>query len=214
MLRRYTIILNLFLIVAAIFLAERVYTIWTSEASEDLVSLGVQEAQAHSTLRTSTRARLIPRKLFDAIPAKDLFRPERTEWIPPQEGKETTTEGATPATPAKKIRVYGIVIADDFKQAWLLEEGNKRENPKSVSEGDALDDGWKVSAIEPDNVTLLRGTETVTYQLVEVGNPKTRAAPRSIAPTTSTPPNSRAAPPKPRPRRPTIRPRPASNRTR
>ena len=196
MLRRYSIILNLFLIIAAVFLSERVYNIWTSEASEDLVSLGVQEAQAHARASRPVKARRTLRKAFNVIPEKDLFRPERTEWIAPQEEKSTTPEETTQPTPAKKMRVYGIVIADDFKQAWLLEDGNRRSKPKSYSEGDTLENGWKVASIDPDAVTLSLGSDTVSYPLIEAGNPKPRAAPKAITKTKTKSRKSRVPPSK------------------
>ncbi len=197
MVRRYTLILNLFLIVVSFFLVERVYQIWKSDGYQDIDTAAVSETDTlgDTPPRSSMQTRRAPRKEYDVVVEKDLFRPQRTEWAASQQEIQTNTAG----TPAKQMRVYGIVIADELRQAWVQEEG-KREKLQKVSEGDTLD-GWKVSKIDFDAVSFSRGDETVTYQLIEPGKPKQRAVPQALVRQAPKPQRVQAPPPRPRPPR-------------
>ncbi|MBW1678907.1 MAG: hypothetical protein JRJ08_01995 [Deltaproteobacteria bacterium] len=130
----------------------------------------------------------LPRKEYQVIVNKDLFRPERTEWQPPSQKEQNTVVSKT----TLQLRLYGIVISDDFKYAWIKEEGRK-EKMKKISEGEPLND-WKVITIEPNSISLIRGEETVKYNLIEQGKPKKRTLPKSLTPKKTRP----KKPPKPK----------------
>lgn len=194
MIRRYTLILNVFLIVTSLLIGVRVYKIWSEGDDQQAPPVSVKESQPSLAVPAMGQARQLPRKAFDVIVQKDLFRPERTEWIVPQ----AEAAGLTgPATPPKQLIVYGIVLADDLKQAWVLEEGS-RDKPKMVAEGDALED-WTVSKIDAYSVSISRGNDTATFNLVEPGKPKARIVPR-VANQPRMPPQHRPTSPLPAPR--------------
>ena len=71
---------------------------------------------------------------YDVIADKNLFRPERTEWLPPvpedkeskKKEKSKPSQGRQPAM--KEPVLYGIMITRDKKSALM--KGSKREKPK------------------------------------------------------------------------------------
>jgi len=97
-----------------------------------------------------------------------------------------------------KIRVYGIVIYDDLKNAWIKEQQQKvkvnrtrrsrtkKRTPiiksdklKRVTEGDSIT-GWKVSTIKPDAVVLKLGENSKEYNLIEHNDPKARVVSKHL----------------------------------
>jgi len=174
-LRRYIIIINFFLIVLSILLIDGIYNIWTSKEHQQAAQ-GTEVPQdpfPEPKLKASVR---LPKKAYQEIVDKDLFRPERTEWRAPVEEKEAATVMKT----APKLDVYGIVISGGFKYAWVKGQGTQEKSDK-ISEGQSIEE-WRVSAITPYAVSLSRGKESVEYKLIELGKPKQRTIPKSLIP--------------------------------
>ncbi|RLA94994.1 MAG: hypothetical protein DRG25_01305 [Deltaproteobacteria bacterium] len=170
---RYLFIINFLLIIFNLFLGNKIYQVWTSNKYEQSPKLIKGNAPIFSELKLNESQNLI-RKDYQVIIDKDLFRPERTEWKPP--AKPTPEKTVSKENP--KINVYGIVISDNFKYAWIR-EANKKEKLKKVSQGETITD-WKVDSIEPDFISLKKGEETVKYYLIEPGKPKQRKIPKSL----------------------------------
>ena len=175
MVRRYIILINFFLIILSLFLVNRIYKIWTSNEYQN-VTQGTEQKQGPFSEPTLNGSKRLPRKAYQDIVNKDLFRPERTEWQAPVEEKEAQTVTKT----APKIDVYGIVISNSFKYAWIKGAGKKDKSNK-ISEGESIEE-WKVSAITPLSVSLSKGEESVEYKLIEPGKPKQRTIPKSLVP--------------------------------
>ncbi|MEW5803534.1 MAG: hypothetical protein AB1847_15685 [bacterium] len=85
---------------------------------------------------------------YDVIADKDLFRPERTEWLPPPPPTDATDQPRMeiPQYPAernqpgmKKPTLYGIVIIRDKKSAIM--KGSIREEPQKRSRKVRLGNG-------------------------------------------------------------------------
>jgi len=174
-LRRYIILINFFFIILSLFLANRIYKIWTSNEYQN-VARGTEQSHGTFSEPTLNSSKRLPRKAYQDIVNKDLFRPERTEWQAPVQEQESQTITKT----APKIDVYGIVISNGFKYAWIKGRGKKEKNNK-ISEGESIEE-WKVSAITPHAVSLSKGEESVEYKLIEPGKPKKRTIPKSLVP--------------------------------
>jgi hypothetical protein len=154
-------------------LGNKIYQVWTSNKYQQFSQLIKGNTPIFPELKLNESQNLI-RKDYQVIVDKDLFRPERTEWKPPDKlEKEEKVSKENP-----KINVYGIVISDNFKYAWIKEAG-KKEKLKKVSEGETITD-WKVDGIEPSFISLKKGEEIVKYYLIEPGKPKQRKIPKSL----------------------------------
>ena len=157
----------------SLFLVNRIYKIWSPNEYQGFSQAGKKNQTNFSEPKLSV-AKKLPRKGYQDIVDKDLFRPERTEWrisAQPEQGIDV-------AKTTPKINIYGIVISNNYKYAWIKEEG-KKEKIKKISEGESISD-WKVSAIEPNCVSLTRGDETVKCNLIEPGKPKKRTIPKAL----------------------------------
>jgi len=174
-LRRYIILINFFFIILSLFLVKGIYKIWTSNEYQN-VTQGTERNHGTFSEPTLNGSKRLPRKAYQDIVDKDLFRPERTEWQAPIQEQEAQTVTKT----APKIDVYGIVISNGFKYAWIKGTGRKEKSNK-ISEGESIE-AWKVSAITPLSVSLSKGEESVEYKLIEPGKPKKRTIPKSLVP--------------------------------
>lgn len=175
MMRRNLVLINGFLIVLCLVLVERIYHVW-NEHERTPASGPVSEKPALLTECKPVVRQLSPRNVYQVVAEKDLFRPERTEWKPPVAAKEI--EAAK--KPAPQITVFGIVIAGDRRQAWI-QDPKAAGKLRKIVEGEEMD-GWKVSKISPNDVSLTCGAETKSYRLIEEGKPKARAVPRAATP--------------------------------
>ena len=173
MLRRYIIVINFVFIILGLFLGNRIYAVWNpgEDPREGLST--AQKGQTTFSLPALIPPKKPPRKTCQVIMDKDLFRPERTEWRP----QTQSTQKVKTARTELNITVYGIVISDDLKFAWIKLEG-KKQKVKKVSEGESIK-GWTVSRIDPEYVELTGGGETVKHNLIKKGEPKPRTAPKS-----------------------------------
>jgi len=177
--RRYVLVGNILLLGLVMFLSHRVYTIWNAPDDGEVSPGSAHHVPAEGTFASLQQGKRVARSGYHAVSAKDLFRPERTEWHAPAEEVKEDAPATVAAMPANVYRIYGIVIADGTRQAWVLEEG-QRDKPRKVSEGESLD-GWQITSIDADSVTLGRGKEIVTYRMIEPGNPKARSGARMVA---------------------------------
>lgn len=159
--------------ILSIFLANSIYKIWTSNDYQQVARGTEQKLETFALPRLNGSARL-PKKAYQDIVDKDLFRPERTEWRAPVQEKEA--QAVTKAVP--KVDVYGIVISSGFRYAWVRVAG-RAEKSNKIAEGESIEE-WKVSAITPHAVSLSRGEESVEYKLIEPGKPKQRTIPKSL----------------------------------
>ena len=120
MIRPYIRVINILLSILALFLVNEIYNLWKPGEAIDFSYVATQ-TQALVRIPELSDSRIPPRKVYQDIVEKDLFRPERTEWVPPSTpNQEGISQIAEPT-----IRVYGIVIYDDLKNAWIKEQLQK-----------------------------------------------------------------------------------------
>jgi len=199
MIRPYITVINILLSLLVLFLVNEIYSLWKPGEAKD-VSGTTTQTEALVEIPDLRGRRIPPRKTYQHIVEKDLFRPERTEWVPPATPKEE--EPSQIGEP--KIRVYGIVIYNDLKNAWIKEQLQKAtvnqsrrtsrsgrsstknrtqiaksHKLKKVTEGDSIE-GWVVTTIKPDAVVLKSGESSKEFHLIEHNDPKARVIPRHL----------------------------------
>ena len=89
-------------------------------------------------------------EVYDVIVARDLFSPTRGV-VPP--APAAAAKPAPKPQPAPKLTLYGVVIIDGEKTAYL-QEGTQEARPRKVRENENFA-GGVVKAIRPDGVTFL-----------------------------------------------------------
>lgn len=100
---------------------------------------------------------------YEVIVARDLFSPSRGV-VPPAPVSAGGAGGAAQppvkALPLPKLTLFGVVIVDSEKAAFI-QEGTQEGRPRKVREKDAFAGGI-ISAIRPDGVTFLfAGSEVI-----------------------------------------------------
>lgn len=94
---------------------------------------------------------------YDVIVARDLFSPARGVVPPAPIG---TPKPAARAQPPPKLTLYGVVIVEGEKAAFI-QEGAQEARPRKVRENESFA-GGVVKAIRPDGVTFLfAGSEII-----------------------------------------------------
>lgn len=110
---------------------------------------------------------------FEIIPRKNLFRPSRTEWIPPSI-KRPTPPKRTPRTPKAssppKITISGIIGGEGFSKRAIIEghyySPSNRKKEKIKKRGYKLHEAvgpYQVTSIENDKVILI-GPDDKLYE--------------------------------------------------
>lgn len=97
---------------------------------------------------------------YDVIVARDLFSPTRGVVSP---APEQPARPAAPPQPPPKLTLFGVVIVDGEKAAFL-QEGSQETKPRKVREGERFA-GGVLSAIRPDGVTFLFGGREIAVAL-------------------------------------------------
>jgi hypothetical protein len=97
---------------------------------------------------------------YDVIVARNPFSPTRGVVQPsPVAGAKP----AAPPAPPPKLTLYGVVIVNGDRTAYI-QEGAQESRPKKVKEKDHIG-GGVVSAIRPDGVTVVFGGTEVSIPL-------------------------------------------------
>ena len=128
---------------------------------------------------------------------KDLFVPDRME-LAEAENTVSTAEPEPEPEPeplneslriaGRKIILYGIVIAEDYKTALISNPKSKNPGRPSmwVEEGDAIGDDGQVlvSSIQKEGISLRKAEKVYQIPLYEMDKPRGRvAAPKQASPT-------------------------------
>lgn len=101
---------------------------------------------------------------YAVISEKNLFRPDRTEWIIEKPDAKIVDKKINP----DKLELYGTIIIGDKKSALIHEKKSKKKDKKTevYSLGDYIG-GYVVSAIEEKRVVLDYYGEKLTLYLHE-----------------------------------------------
>jgi hypothetical protein len=89
-------------------------------------------------------------EVYDVIVARDLFSPARGV-VPPEPA--AAAKAPPKDLPAPKVTLYGVVIIEGEKTAYL-QEGTQEARPRKVRENENFA-GGVLKAIRPDGVTFL-----------------------------------------------------------
>jgi len=179
------VIINIMLALVLIFFGFKTYGVW--KKGEDVV-IGNQKtskAALHSPKKVAERE-ILPESYYSAVIERDLFSPERREFLP--EVSESEVEAEPQKMPGKKITVYGVVIVDDDVTALISNPERKSgEKPtRWVRTGDKLGDITVVS-IEKASILLSDGIQKYRISLYDHAKPQTRpTAPKTEEPTVIT----------------------------
>ena len=97
-----------------------------------------------------------PETTYGPILEKNIFSPERKEYLPPPEaGPEVKQEATELEIPGKKVVLYGVILMDGYKKALVtnLDRKAKEREVVWIEEGQSLGN-FRVSRIEKTKVVV------------------------------------------------------------
>lgn len=111
---------------------------------------------------------------YNVIGQKNLFRPERREWVPPANAEspsqEKRPEQTGPPAPRPRLTLYGTIIyGDDVKIAIIKGAGSRgtpEEEKRNYRLGDEIS-GYQIQKIEEERVVLAKGEDVIELKLRE-----------------------------------------------
>jgi hypothetical protein len=185
-------LMNFALAVCVAFLGFKAYGVW-HEGHEPGVSVAPGDLprakSENAAVKGVDRKRLPGAEAFETVATKNLFSPDRTDV------KEDETSGTDPlpilsAEVEKNLKgmsLYGVIIADGYQKAMVVDKTLKRQPVRRrtpvpapgqgetlwVRVGDVVGD-FKVAAIAPDKISLEAGGGSYDLFLHDTENPKSR----------------------------------------
>ena len=175
MARRLLLVLDGLLLVAAIFLAMRLYGAWTARPPTAPPE-PAPAAQADAPAAPSAAPARPPLTAYAAVAERNLFSATRTETPPEPPRPAAGTAAAAP--PAPKPRLYGVVLLPEGRARAYLEDVQRRR-VFGYSVGDQVGDA-RLEQIKSDRVVLRRGGETFEVLLHDPSKPRQAAAPPGV----------------------------------
>jgi hypothetical protein len=150
------------LLLAAVALALSRLWLFLGEPAPSLPSAPAEEATAAAEPQQEKPAEPAqPRpEEYDVIVARDLFSPTRGV-VPP--APLAAPKALPKPLAAPKLTLYGVVIVDGAKAAFL-QEGSQEGRPRKVRENESFA-GGVLKAIRPDGVTFVFGGNEISVPL-------------------------------------------------
>ncbi len=166
-------LVNIALACTLVFLAGKIYQVWTQEPVRpgDGESAPAEQRSGRSSRQPPVRRPPLSR--FDAIAEKNLFTKERRE--PSSPDAPVDPKSTDQSRYARKIALYGVVIRDGTRTA-LVGTVRSRRSPNAstwVRVGDAID-RVTVVGIETDRIYVEEGSATFEVKLDDRNHPLKR----------------------------------------
>jgi hypothetical protein len=189
-------LINILLAVCVSFFGIKAYGVWSGEKKPVLEMQHAETRKAQPKRKSKKRISkkmAPPESAYDVVVGKNLFSPERTE-AKPEEAKKSPKAKPKDSkrdkllmAALKKIVLYGVVIADDYKAALVTDVKTKKVPAKRrlprqkrakkeliwVKVGDALGD-FKVADIMEDRVLLKNGSKSYDVLLYDKNKSRSR----------------------------------------
>lgn len=149
-------LINLALAVLVVFSGIRAADVWFDDDGSVLNSKVSERPTERVPEKKINREALPPETAYEGVLEKNIFSPNRKEYLPPPEASaENKPEVAELRIPGKKVVLYGVVLMEGYRKALVtnLEKKGKERDVLWIREGETFGD-FKVSRIEKDKVFL------------------------------------------------------------
>ncbi|MDM8550689.1 hypothetical protein QUF72_11450 [Desulfobacterales bacterium HSG2] len=151
--------INILLAGLAVFFGIKAHDVWINEEKanpEMRVAPGKSGTSFNRPVKRVFYKRMPPESVYDVVAGKNLFSPDRAEFIPEEPEPESEPEVEQISLSGKKITLYGVIIMDDYKSALISNpfpaEPGERKN-KWVKEGETVGD-FEVAEIQKGRILL------------------------------------------------------------
>ncbi len=176
------LLVNLFLLALSVFFAARlVWTFWRQPSLPPLPVLSSRVSPIGVSTDDGAAGSRPPLETYTVVATRNLFSPNRSE------------SGVQTGTPASSLFLYGVVIGDGVRVAYLEDPLTKRLAEYRVGDPVA---GGRLDQIEADHVVIRQGGVRLTVMLKDPRKPRAGNVPPLAAAATPTPqPSGGSSPP-------------------
>ncbi|HOP35053.1 MAG TPA: hypothetical protein PL090_01915 [Syntrophales bacterium] len=169
-------LINLALAVLVVFSGIKAADVWFDDDRSVLDSKVSERPAERAPEKKISRETMPPETTYEAVLEKNIFSPNRKEYLPPPEASaENKPEVAELRIPGKKVVLYGVVLMEGYRKALVtnLEKKGRERDVLWIREGEAYG-AFKVSRIEKDKVFLEGNGQE--YEIALYGEDKPRKA--------------------------------------
>ncbi len=177
--------INIILALCVVAAGSSAYSVWVQDDSLRQIDTSKEPSMVATETRRAKERVTLRESAYRAIVERNLFSPDRTEYLP--EEPVLITKEEEPILSGRRVNLYGVIIMDNDRKALIDNPSGKAGKPqkKWVRVGEKLGD-VRVMAIEPKSISLAEGTKTYEIPLYT----KKEASPSSAEPTRSRPASS------------------------
>lgn len=167
-------LINFILLPIVMFFGFKTCNVWFDKSGNEFKPKKI-EISKRSNIKMKVH-KVPPESFYGVIAEKDLFTQARTEFVPEEMGM--SLEDIPLKIAGKKIVLYGVVLADDYKKA-LISNPARKSTPDWkrniwVQIGDTIDK-LKVIDIQENCIYLTESEKLFNIPLYNKNNPKRRA---------------------------------------
>ena len=173
-------LINFVLTVLALIMGFNTYNVWVRDEQKIEIKDNKKFKTPLNVKKINSR-KTLPESSYRVIVDKNLFSPDREEFIP----EKTETEVKQVKISGRKITLYGVIIMDNYKKALIDNPAREMDDPlhKWVKEGDMVGD-FIVATINNESILLKEGIKKYEILLYDEKKrrPQTISVNRSTAP--------------------------------
>lgn len=180
MIYRITII-NSCLALLFVFFSYNVYRVWTEARDPQLTAVASRKTKGDETAGAAVGPRFRdgskPRSRYTNVTGKNLFRSERTEFIPQEEKVEEVVETKTLRIEGRKIELYGVMVIDGEARAMINDPDikNRQRPTRWITVGDQVGQ-YRIRSIAKDSVIFSDGSDQFKIELWDEDRKRKRQA--------------------------------------
>ncbi|MCP4351778.1 MAG: hypothetical protein GY795_40465 [Desulfobacterales bacterium] len=179
-------IFNILLVACAVFFGIKAHDTWTGNDNTPPKKQEVKKAKPGPVKRIA-KQRTAPESAYKVVADRNLFSPDRIEFIPeePETEEEPEPEVKQLRVSGRTITLYGVIITDDYTSALINNpvRGEDEGRFKWIKEGDSIGD-ISVTSIRKESILLAENDkkyEILLYDKKKIG--KSNIAKKEVKPT-------------------------------
>ncbi|PIP47966.1 MAG: hypothetical protein CO012_06110 [Syntrophobacterales bacterium CG_4_8_14_3_um_filter_49_14] len=167
---------NIILAVCVAFFVPKSIDVWSERGGGVKITQAAAQKTKNGDIKKVTREKMPPEVAYEVVTNKNLFSPNRTEFVETEKDAEQTEEDIR-----RKIVLYGVVMTDKYSAALISNPEPKfPQRPFLwVKKGNSIGgSNIVVSSIKKENITLRKGTKTYKVLLYDKEKIRKRAVAR------------------------------------
>lgn len=167
---------NIILAVCVAFFVPKSIDVWSERGGGVKITQAAAQKTKNGDIKKVTREKMPPEVAYEVVTNKNLFSPNRTEFVETEKDAEPTEEDIR-----RKIVLYGVVMMDKYSTALISNPEPKfPQRPFLwVKKGNSIGgSNIVVSSIKKESITLRKGTKTYEVLLYDKEKIRKRAVAR------------------------------------